>query len=485
MTTVYTYLKDRQYYEDRYDDGTVARCRSGEYIINDTFTIMEKKLPEKELTDKLPGWYLQYSLYYFWLVESPAAERAENREATIAKWMAEDEKKDERLASANISGGTYCRACGKDMRVISKDYMRRDNRKDDDILIMFECESCNKRMAFWEDGTEWEGAKHECEKCGGNTVSKHTKKYGIITWTEACEKCKHIKTETLDLSDTKSEPDPVDPYLELDRKRFVFDSDMMFKYDQKLKHLARMAKLNATNIDKVEHVDVYDAIKQVKRLKIAQLKEVLEPIFTKDGYSDFKLGDPQIGREVSLDFSCLDTKDDREEYQSKKTLHKVIESILEDTNWRMMSAGVNYRLGFLTGSLRAYESEEDLKKLVEQRMKNGYVPKVESKEPAQSESKPKDEHYNRDMRESVLVYFDKLTLGSVPAEITLKSGKIKPKSIPVLYGEMNPLLRVFIPMRDSDESAPKFIRNYDFKFSGDTKIPKVKKDSQGRTIRRI
>jgi len=482
---MYTYLQDRQHYEDRYDDGTVAKCRSGERIVNDTFKIMEKKLTKKELTERLPGWYLQYSLYYFWFVETAAAERAENRETTIAKWMEEDEKKDDRLAKAHISGGTYCRTCGKDMRVISKDYMRRDNRKDDDILIMFECVECNKRMALWEDGTQWEGAKHECEKCGGNTVSKTTKKFDVITWTETCEKCKHVKTDTIDLKDTKSEPEPVDKHLELDRKRFVFDKEMMFKYEQKLNHLVRRAKLHATEQDKVEHVDVYDGIKQVKKLKIAQLKELLEPIFTKDGYSDFKLGDPQIGREVSLEFSCLDTKDDREEYQSKKTLHKAIEKALEETNWRIMSAGVSYRLGFLTGSLRAYESEEDLKKLVEQRMKKGYVPKAEPRELAETDSKPKDEFYNRDMRESVLVYFDKLTLGSVPAEITLKSGVVKPTSLPVLYGEMNPLLRVFIPMRDNDDSVPKFVRNYDFKFGDDKKMAKVSKDSRGRKIRLV
>lgn len=483
---MYTYLQDRQYYEDRYDDGTVAKCRSGERIVNDTFKIMEKKLTKKELTERLPGWYLQYSLYYFWFAETAAAKRAENRETTIAKWMEEDEKKDDRLAKAHISGGTYCRTCGKDMRVISKDYMRRDNRKDDDILIMFECVECNKRMALWEDGTEWEGAKHECEKCGNNTVSKTTKKFDVITWTETCEKCKHVKTDTLDLTDKKSEPEPVDKYLKLDRKRFVFDKDMMFKYEQKLNHLVRRAKLHATEQDKVEHVDVYDGIKQVKKLKIAQLKELLEPIFAKDGYSNFKFGDPQIGREVSLEFSCLDTKDDREEYQSKKTLHKAIEKALEETNWRVMSAGVSYRLGFLTGSLRAYESEEDLKKIVEQRMKNGYVPKAEpNKEPVETEAKPKDEFYNRDMRESVLVYFDKLTLGSVPAEITLKSGIVKPTNLPVLHGEMNPLLRVFIPMRDNDDSVPKFVRNYDFKFGDNKKMAKVRKDSRGRKIRLV
>ena len=44
-----TYLKELQHYEDRYDDGTVAKCRSGERIVNDTFKIMEKKLTKKEL----------------------------------------------------------------------------------------------------------------------------------------------------------------------------------------------------------------------------------------------------------------------------------------------------------------------------------------------------------------------------------------------------------------------------------------------------
>ena len=482
---MYTHLRDRKYYEDRYDDTTVSKCQSGERIVNDTFNIMEKKLSKKELTDKLPGWYLQYSQYYFLFVESAAAERAANREAAIAKWMAEDQKKDERLASAHISGGTFCRACGKAIRVVSKDYMRRDNRKEDDILIMFECEACNKRMALWEDGTEWEGAKRECEKCGGKTISKHTKKQDVVTWIETCEKCGHVTTETLDLSATESESEPVDPYLELDRKRFIFGSDMLFKYDQKLKHFERLAKLNASVEDKVQHADVYDGIKQVKKLKIAQLKELLEPVFTKNDYSDFKLGDPQVGREVSLEFICLDTKDDREEYQSKKTLYKAVEKALEDANWRVMSAGVSYRLGFLSGSLRAYESEEDLKKLVEQRMKKGYVPKVEPKEPARPTEKPKGEGNSRDMRESVQVYFDKLMLGSVPAEVTLKSGKVKKTSIPVLSGEMNPLLRVFIPTREGDSSVPKFIREYDFKFGDKSKVPKVQKDSQGREIRRI
>jgi hypothetical protein len=86
------------------------------------------------------------------------------------------------------------------------------------------------------------------------------------------------------------------------------------------------------------------------------------------------------------------------------------------------------------------------------------------------------------MRESVQVYFDKLMLGSVPAEVTLKSGKVKKTSIPVLSGEINTLLRVFIPIREGGTSVPKFIRDYDFKFGDKSKVPKVQKDSQGREV---
>lgn len=482
---MHTHFKDHKFYEDRYDNITLAQCRSGERLVNGTFKELEKKLPEKELKEKLPGWYLRYSQLYFLTVESVAAARAEARDQVITQWMAEDQEKDDKLSRAQLSGGgQYCKTCGKDLEVISKDYMHRDGHKDDDILIMFECEDCHKRTAFWQDGTEWEGAKHVCAKCGGNTISKHTKTKNKITWTETCQKCGHIETDSIGLSEKPTKkPEEIDLFLELDRKRFIFGSDMMFKYGQKLKHFQRMAKLGERIEDKVEHVDIYDAIKEVKKLKIAQLKELLEPIFIKNGYSDFKLGDPKIGREVSLDFSCLDTKDDREEYQSKKTLHKAIEKVLAETNWRLMSAGVSYRLGYLTGSLRAYESEDDLKKLVEQRMKRGDIPVTRSKKVAPSDDKPRKMD-NAEIRESAQIYFDKLTLDSVPAEITLKSGKVKPTTLPLLRGDMHPNLKVIIPMRDNDESVPDFIRNYDFTFGDDERIPKVQTDKLGRTIRR-
>jgi hypothetical protein len=481
------YLQPRQDYEDRYDYATVERCRMGERVVNQTFIEMDKKLPESEKKEHQAGWYLMYSKLYFGYVETVAAERRDGREKRIAAWMEADEKKDRRLANAKMKT-PYCKTCGKDMEQISKDYMSRDRGgpdREDDTLFMFECKPCNKRIAVWQDGTEWEHKEPHCEKC--DTVMKHSssKSQSVYTSTDTCPKCGHIDTYEFDLNDKDEPEEPEDPYLELDRKRFCFDDQMESKYEQKFNHLLRMAKLELDTEEHVEHVDIYEAIKDIKQPKIAQLSDLLKEALAKGGYRDFKLGDPELGHQVIVGFSCLDEKPDRKEYDSKKSLQKLVNKTLGDTNWRLMSEGVDYRLGFLSGRLKAYEKEEDLKKLIEQRIKDGTytLPEKTPAKPAEKdESKPKYEGMR--MREAALVYFDKLLLGSMPAEITLKSGEVKPTSIPAIYGNMNPLLRVIIPMRDEDKSVPDFIRNYDFKMGPkDGEMPKVTMDSQGREIR--
>jgi hypothetical protein len=52
------------------------------------------------------------------------------------------------------------------------------------------------------------------------------------------------------------------------------------------------------------------------------------------------------------------------ERMSTSNLHKLLKKSLSQTNWRVMTDGINYRLGLLTGRIRAYESKEDLLKLV-------------------------------------------------------------------------------------------------------------------------
>lgn len=84
----------------------------------------------------------------------------------------------------------------------------------------------------------------------------------------------------------------------------------------------------------------------------------------KEGYIKFELSEPEIGKDVFIKFFVRDEKSEREECDSKSNLKKAIKKTLANTNWVLMSEGISYRLGILSGRLRGYEKEEDLIKLV-------------------------------------------------------------------------------------------------------------------------
>lgn len=118
------------------------------------------------------------------------------------------------------------------------------------------------------------------------------------------------------------------------------------------------------NKEKEDNKHICDAAKEMKKPKIAELTPLLQPVLERAGYTDFSLDKPEIGKDVFVGFNCLDIKSDRNDYDSIKTLEKLVKKTLADTNWRLMSDGIHYRLGYLNGRIRAYEREEDLKKLV-------------------------------------------------------------------------------------------------------------------------
>jgi hypothetical protein len=113
--------------------------------------------------------------------------------------------------------------------------------------------------------------------------------------------------------------------------------------------------------EKEDNKHIYDAVKEMKKPKIAELIPLLSEPLQKAGYIEFHLDKPEMGRDVFVGFSCLDSKTDRDDYDSRKTLKRLVDSILQDTNWRLANDGISYRLGYLNGRVRAYEGEDALK----------------------------------------------------------------------------------------------------------------------------
>ncbi|MGB3945576.1 MAG: hypothetical protein WBK76_01935 [Candidatus Saccharimonadales bacterium] len=368
-----TYLQDRKHYEDRYDDITIAVCRQKEQICIDAFHAAKKKLkplagkdkdkdPEQELLRA-------FNLHYYFMVEWRAGERWEEREQEIQNMMSEDEAKDRQIAEARLTSEPSCIHCKKTgLRIISKDLMHRGEKYDYDdpkeVLITLECPSCGKRSAFWQDGTLWERLTTKCPKC--NSVMKETskRKNKTITTTYNCPTCNHSYEDAFDLRTPKREKEKPDPNYEKDKARFCLTDEKGKEYLDARRNVERLGSIVDDIKEREDNKHIYDAVKEIKKPKIAELTGILSPALKKAKYTELSFDKPEVGKDVFVEFSCLDSMPDRNDRDSRKALAKTVEAALKETNWRLASSGISYRLGYLTGRLRAYEREEDIRQLV-------------------------------------------------------------------------------------------------------------------------
>lgn len=368
---MYTHLKERQYYEDIYDRHTVEDGRRGMVHYDKFHAEFESKLPKDDKIDR-PGNAILLNTFYMQAVGNKLLDRYENREQRITEWMAKDEDKDNQIAGARLTEEPYCRHCGKQgLRITDKSLMHRgEHYKHDDpeeVLFMLKCPHCGKNSAFWEDGTAWKPKPTLCPKCKAEMTHKTTKTKAAITLTYACPSCGHSYKDKMDLRDKKEKPDP---NYDKDRIHFcLVDKEFRDKLFEIRRGFEEMARLGKQFKEKEDNKHIYDAVAELKKPKIAELTPLLAPVLEKAGYTEFSLDKPEMGRTVIIGFNCLDSKSDREDYDSRNTLRKLVKKSLIGTNWRLTTDGISYRLGYLTGRLHAYEQEEDLKKLVMQEQK--------------------------------------------------------------------------------------------------------------------
>lgn len=368
---MYTHLKERQFYEDIYDHHTVEEARRGMVHYYKFYDDIEKLL-DKGDTINMPGNAAILNAFYMQVVGQELLRRYYNREPNIADWMAKDEAKDSQIAAARLIEEPHCHHCGKQgLRIIDKSLMHRNEiaKYDDpeEVLFMLRCPHCDKNSAFWEDGTAWKVEPERCPKCQTEVTHITAKTKTALTITYTCPSCGYSYKDKMDLRKKEEKPDPD---FDKDRTHYcLVDKEFRDKLYAIKDGFERMAELGKQFKEREDNKHIYDAVKEMKKPKIAELSAILTPPLEKAGYIELSLDKPEVGKDVIVGFNCLDGKSDRGDYDSEKTLNKTVEKALADTNWRLMRDGIRYRLGYLTGRLRAYEREEDLKNLVERDMK--------------------------------------------------------------------------------------------------------------------
>jgi len=357
------HLRSKQEYIDRYDRITINDCRWRE-------NFHKNYKPSEELAAKAPspnfhkavsGITLHYDLLFATL------DWWEKKESTIQQWMDADLRRDEMIDSAHPPQNIRCLKCHS--LVTSNHKTIYDLDEKERVLFFFNCtHGCVPNRGFFDDGEEYKPKPHLCPKCQTQLNEEHerVKDEKIIT-TSTCPGCDYTNKDDMDLRIKSEKPDPD---FEKDRARFCLDEESSKKLLKEKWQLEGMAKMVDKWKEKEKHKEDYDAVKEIQKLTVIDLENVLTPVVEEAGYIKLQFGTPDIGKDLFLPFTLHDAQSGRSDWDSSHGLQKLIKTALAKTNWRLMTDGVSYRLGILTGRLRAYEREEDLLELVRSKKKH-------------------------------------------------------------------------------------------------------------------
>ena len=357
-----THLKPQQEYVDRYDRATVEDCRRRENFHRNYKPSEElAKKASKKFFEGVAEIGIHYELLFVTL------DWWEKKERMIQEWMDADVHKDDMLEHAVAPKGIRCLKCWSPVTSDEK-YIHDWDDKPTRVLFMYTCpKGCLPHRSFFSDGEEYRREPNLCPKCSTEFQRTHEKmKDEKIIMTDTCPKCGHSVVDEMDLTVKEWKPDAD---YEKDRTRFCLSEEAARKNLEEKRQLEGIKELVDGWKKDEELKEERVAVAKLQKLTVVDLEKLLAPILEKAAYIKLQFGQPDIGKDLFLPFAVHDAKSERRDMASTHDLQKLIRKTLNDTNWRLMSEGTSYRVGILTGRLRAYEREEDLIELVEQQEK--------------------------------------------------------------------------------------------------------------------
>ena len=351
-------LKDKKYYEDIYDRVTVDHCRRRVKTFQDTYDHLSenkesKNISQETINKDFPR-IVNVMMYY------EQAYRFRDREKTIQEMMNRDKLKDDRIEKAEAPL-VNCLQCPSELIPEHVDIGSNDK-----ILFICDCpKGCIPRRAFYDDGEEYIVKDKKCPECDSDIETETNKNGDELIIIDKCSNCDY--KEKFDYS---SKEEVVDPNFERDKKEFCFDEEEGERSIEGIAQMDRMGVLGKEMKEENKKKEIYDAVKNLPQLSIHELKKRLDDLLLKNGYSDLIFAQPEMLKDIRVSFTAYESKSDRKDYDSRQNLKNLLKKDLLDTNWRLMSEGVEYRMGVVSGRLRGYDRKEDLLNLEEQKMKN-------------------------------------------------------------------------------------------------------------------
>lgn len=370
------YLKEEQYYTDLYDLHTIEECLDYFNSIRDGF-IKERKTTFQKYTDeKFEGEVDKCLVRMLYVIKG---ERYKRKEETIKEWMNRDRLMQEKYDNTPPPVNIHCKECGYDTTMTYRD-LHNSYEPDAQMMFMFECVKCKKKQWIFEDGSEWVHDSPTCPKCNSPLKTSMKNKYEVLTTIYTCPKCSYSKKKVDDFKKSHEEREKKEAHdkelLTKYRSQFVLDDKAGQEYIETAEAMKVASVVQKEEADKYGG-PVYERSLQLKKTTIFDLEKLLSETLEKAKYIKLSLGKPEIGQYVIVPFTVQDSDSSRKDRISSFELEKLIKDTLENTNWRLLSNSVFYRLGYLEGSLKGCENEEDMLKLAGQREAAKPKPKID------------------------------------------------------------------------------------------------------------
>lgn len=367
------YLQNEQHYIDRYDLHTIEECLDTVKMFREVYQKSLKSDELKDLPDEEKLRNINHMLHRTLFVIK--GKRYEKKNESIQKWMEEDKLKQDKQDYTPIPEGIACPLCNSSMYCNKSKHL--DYSYDSPVMRMmflFKCSKCEKQQWVFDDGEICVSEPDLCPKCKAELDISNIRKEKVITTHYKCKQCGYSKKDILNLAKNDEEHKK---WQEEQKKKEEENKKLLEKYREEFCLSDKDGKEYVETLEALEvgH-EIYEEEKQkydgnaqqivinLKRLSVLDLEKLLSERLEKEKFVKFSLEKPDMGRFVTIPFSVLDANSSRNPNISEVDLKKLIRNTLEDTNWRLQSNEVHYRLGYLSGTLKAYEQEDDLLQLV-------------------------------------------------------------------------------------------------------------------------
>lgn len=365
-------LQPQEHYEDHYDIGTIRECLDTLGMVN---TIGEKMKQEPKF-QKYPESEQERNMGLFRgrMIFMIQALRYQRRASTIAEWIESDRLKQDKQDNTPIPKAN-CPECGS---VMTDDGSRHLVDWDDDkpmrVLFTFNCPKCKKRQGVYDDGEMYVSKSDYCPDCKQELAVKSSKKDEVITTRYTCKHCGYTKKDSWDLKKSDEEHKK---WQEERAKKELEDKQLLEKYraefclseKEGLEYVEMLEAMEVAQEVKEEvlaemDTPAHEKLLSVNKIAITDLETLVNKTLENSGFTRLSIGEPDMDRHVLVPFTVQETKPKRRDQESVADLYELLKTVLKDTNWRAPKDLINYRLGFLSGKLKGYESEDDLLKLL-------------------------------------------------------------------------------------------------------------------------